>query len=172
MTEIERYLFDVNGFLVVKDALTPEQVTSINRLMDEKLQAHETPQAPSISFSNVLSWRGPMVDLIDNPRITPYLAELCLEKFRLDHNYGFHIRPGAKDAGAYILHGGTFPFEPNHHYLVHQGKAYGAEVAVVYLLNDVNEGDGGFGCIPGTHKSNFNIPEEWPNRIKETSSRP
>jgi hypothetical protein len=159
LTEIERYLFDVNGYMIVPDALSPEQVAAINRLMEEKIESHENPKAESISFPNVLSWRGPMVELIDNPRVVPYLEELCGPNFRLDHNYAFTIRPGYKDGGAYILHGGAIPFEPNHHYGVHEGKLYGAEVAVVYQLNDVREGDGGFGCVPGTHRSNFKIPE-------------
>ena len=161
LTEIERYLFDVNGYMTIPNALSSEQVSVINALMDEKLKEHPTPQAGSISFANVLAWRGPMIDLIDNPRVTGCLEEICGPNFRLDHNYAFNLRPGFKDGGAYILHGGAIPFEPNHHYGVYDGKVYGAEVAVVYLLNDVHEGDGGFGCVPGTHRSNFKIPEEF-----------
>ena len=161
MTEIDRYMFDVDGYLLVPNALTHEQLGAINRLMDEKVQNHEDPKAAAISFPHVVGWRGPMLDLIDNPRVTPYLEELCGPTFRLDHTYAFNIRSGSKDAGTYILHGGAIPFEPNHHYGVHEGRVYGAEVAVVYLLNDVHEGDGGYGCIPGTHKSNFKIPEEF-----------
>ncbi len=32
-------------------------------------------------------------------------------------------------------------------------------------LRDVNEGDGGFGCVPGSHKSNFPLPDEWCTRF-------
>ena len=161
MTEIERYLFDVNGYLVVENALTSNQLSIINELMDEKLKASPNPQVEHISFPEVHKWRGPMLDLIDNPRIATCLEELCTQNFRLDHTYAFHIRPGVKDSGAYILHCGGAPFDPCIHYAVHQSKIYCAQVAVVYLLNDAHEGDGGFGCIPGTHKSNFNIPEEF-----------
>jgi ectoine hydroxylase-related dioxygenase (phytanoyl-CoA dioxygenase family) len=32
---------------------------------------------------------------------------------------------------------------------------------VAYNLHDVNPGDGGFGCVPGSHKSNYPFPNEW-----------
>jgi ectoine hydroxylase-related dioxygenase (phytanoyl-CoA dioxygenase family) len=161
MTETERYLYDVNGYIVVENALTPAQVLEINRLIDEKIEASEDPKAQCIRLPHLIGWRGPMLDLIDNPRITPYLETICWKKFRLDHTYGLNIKPGFADGGAYILHCGGKPFDPQHHYSVHDGQIYGGETAVVYLLNDAHEGDGGFGCIPGTHKSNFNIPEEF-----------
>jgi ectoine hydroxylase-related dioxygenase (phytanoyl-CoA dioxygenase family) len=161
MTEIERYMYDVNGYIVVENALSAEQVASINRLFDEKIKALDKPDNPNISFPHIIGWRGPMLDLIDNPRITPYLETICWEKFRLDHTYALNIKPGYESGGAYILHCGKKPFDPQHHYSYHDGKIYGGETAVVYLLNDAREGEGGFGCIPGTHKSNFNIPEEF-----------
>ena len=34
-------------------------------------------------------------------------------------------------------------------------------VAFAYNLKDVNPGDGGFGCVPGSHKSNYGFPDEW-----------
>jgi ectoine hydroxylase-related dioxygenase (phytanoyl-CoA dioxygenase family) len=34
-------------------------------------------------------------------------------------------------------------------------------VVVAYNLRDVNPGDGGFGCVPGSHKSNLPYPAEW-----------
>ena len=37
---------------------------------------------------------------------------------------------------------------------VEQGRIRNGEMAIAYLLSDVNPGDGGF-CIPGSHKANF-----------------
>jgi hypothetical protein len=31
---------------------------------------------------------------------------------------------------------------------------------VGYNLKDVGEGDGGFGCVPGSHKANYPLPKE------------
>ena len=32
---------------------------------------------------------------------------------------------------------------------------------VAYNLKDVGPYDGGFGCVPGSHKSNYGFPDEW-----------
>ena len=37
MTEKERYLFDLQGFLVVPNALSPETVDRLNQVMDKKV---------------------------------------------------------------------------------------------------------------------------------------
>jgi ectoine hydroxylase-related dioxygenase (phytanoyl-CoA dioxygenase family) len=159
MNEIERFLFDVNGYLVVPDALTPTQVAAINLQFDEHLAAHSDPDAGSTRFQRALDWRGPMLGLIDNPRVLPYLEELCGPQVRLDHTYAVSIRPGFVDGGAWTLHGNAIPFMPAHHYGVHDGRVSTGEVAVAYNLTEVPEGAGGFGCIPGSHKSNFAIPD-------------
>ena len=38
---------------------------------------------------------------------------------------------------------------------VEQGRIRNGEMAIAYLMSDVNPGDGGFCCIPGSHKANF-----------------
>jgi ectoine hydroxylase-related dioxygenase (phytanoyl-CoA dioxygenase family) len=167
---MERYLFDVNGYITVENALSPAQVAAINSLMDEHVRNEKDPNAGFFNFPSIVEWRGPMLDLIDNPVILPHLEALfgpplnkgihCYgPQFRLDHAYGFLIRPGEKKAGAPVLHGGAIPHFPAHFYKVENGQIRTGEVAVVYNLTDHNENDGGFGCVPGTHKSSFNIPE-------------
>ena len=43
MNDQERYLFDLKGYLVVPDALTQEQVASLNGVLDEHI-ATECPR--------------------------------------------------------------------------------------------------------------------------------
>ena len=38
MTENEKYIFDLLGFIVVPNALTTEQITDMNALMDEQIE--------------------------------------------------------------------------------------------------------------------------------------
>jgi len=38
---------------------------------------------------------------------------------------------------------------------------YNGLTVVAYALKDVNPGDGGFACIPGSHKSNYPAPKDW-----------
>lgn len=97
----------------------------------------------------------PFRELIDHPRITPYLSELLGEQFRLDHDYVHIIRQGIGPIGCH-LHGGGTPYDPGQYYLFKDGRMYNGLTDVAYELNDVHPGEGGFGCVPGSHKSNLN----------------
>lgn len=160
MTDQERYLFDLQGFLVVENALPPETVAALNTLLDAKLRAQEDAQKNTYRFGRLLHWGEPFRALIDNPRITPYLAELLGEKFRLDHDYCDVIRSGKGPIGT-SLHGGAFPFDPTAYYHYNNGVLRNGLTVVAYNLKNVNPGDGGFGCIPGSHKANLPFPGEW-----------
>ena len=41
---------------------------------------------------------------------------------------------------------------------VRDGRIFCGMLTVIWLVNDVGEGDGGFWCIPGSHKADFPVP--------------
>ncbi len=160
MNEQERYLFDLQGFLAVPNALSAEQITELNRVWDERIARETTVDATTQRWGDILEWGDAYLDLIDNPRISPYLSEILGERFRLDHDYADLIRSGKGPIGT-RLHGGGTPFDSSQYYHFQQGKMHNGLTVVAYNLRDVHEGDGGFGCVPGSHKSNYPFPEEW-----------
>ncbi|WP_238553719.1 phytanoyl-CoA dioxygenase family protein [Fortiea contorta] len=162
MTEFERYLFDLQGFLIIENALNQEQIHALQAHLDQQIVSHGTEDKPFWRWDSLLSWGKPFRDLIDNQAIAPYLLELLGEKFRLDHDYVHIIRQGLGPIGA-DLHGGGTPFDPCQYYLFNNGRMYNGLTAVAYELNDVHPGEGGFGCVPGSHKSNLALPERWRN---------
>ncbi|MGB7381287.1 MAG: phytanoyl-CoA dioxygenase family protein, partial [Rivularia sp. (in: cyanobacteria)] len=162
MHESERYLFDLQGFLVVENVLNNEEISALRKLIDEQVAIKNQPEASKLRFDNLLSSGKPLRNLIDHPRITAYLSELLGGKFRLDHNYVHIIRKGVGPIGCY-LHGGGTPYDPTQYYSFRNHKIYNGLLAVAYELNDVYPGDGGFACIPGSHKSNLSCPQEWLN---------
>ncbi len=162
MNELERYLFDLQGFIVVEDALTATQIAAINELLDKQIANINEPEKPFFRFNRLLPWGSPFQALIDNPPITPYLLTLLGEKFRLDHDYVHIIRYGLGPVGS-ILHNGGTPYDPCQYYSYKNGRMYNGLCAVAYNLTDVHPGEGGFGCVPGSHKSNLPFPEEWMN---------
>ncbi|KAF3887293.1 MULTISPECIES: phytanoyl-CoA dioxygenase family protein [Nostocales] len=162
MTELERYLFDLQGFIVLENALTPAEITAINALLDPQIACIDRRGKEWVRFDSLLSWGVPFRSLIDNPRITPYLDELLGANFRLDHDYVHIIRQGTGPIGS-ILHGGGTPYDPCQYYFYKDGRMHNGLVAVAYSLTDVPQGAGGFGCIPGSHKSNFPLLKEWEN---------
>ncbi len=160
MNEYERYFFDLQGFLVVPDALSADQVSDLNAIMDDHIACEAEPEMRTHRFGGLLRWGQTYRDLIDNPRIAPYLAALLGESFRLDHDYADIIRSGKGPIGT-TLHGGATPFDPSQYYVYKEGRMYNGLTVVAYNLKDVNPGDGGFACVPGSHKSNLPFPGDW-----------
>ena len=50
MTEDEKYLFDLNGYLVIENVLTPDELTQANEAIDRHLkQGRYRPQEQSLT---------------------------------------------------------------------------------------------------------------------------
>ena len=160
MNELERYLFDLQGFIVIENALTTEQIKALNKLLDQQITKVDEPGKLNFRFDGLLPIGETFRTLIDNSRITPYLIALLSSEFRLDHDYVHIIRQGKGPIGTH-LHGGATPYDPCQYYTYRNGRMYNGLCAVAYNLTDVNLGEGGFGCIPGSHKSNLPFPDQW-----------
>jgi len=160
MTENEKYLFDLQGYIAVKNALDRSQITELNRILDEHIAAESEDNMSTQRFGGLLDWGQPFLDLIDHGPVVPYLELMLGGKFRLDHVYLDVIRAGTSPIGA-NLHGGAAPFNPSMYYRCENGRFYNGLTVVAYNLADVGPDDGGFGCVPGSHKSNFVFPADW-----------
>ena len=160
MNEHERYLFDLQGYLVVPGALSREQIAKLNSVLDQRIAAECPSDMRTHRFVPLLDWSKEYRDLIDSPTVTPYLAELLGDQFRLDHVYLDVIRSGKGPIGT-SLHGGAVPFNPTHYFRFESGMMHNGLSVVAYNLKDVGPDDGGFGCVPGSHKSNYPFPDEW-----------
>ena len=75
MTPHEQYLFDLQGFIAVPDALDAGQLAELNGILDEKIDGAMAPDATTHRFGfTMLDWGPAFRDLVDNPRIVPYLG--------------------------------------------------------------------------------------------------
>lgn len=172
VSETERYFFDVNGYLVVKDALSKRERDGINAAIDRGVYnrpEHKTAQGHYETYlDNNTALRG----LIDNPRVLPYLhAFMGAERaesyampgqppspIRLDHSYFIFSEPGTPRG---TLHLGNTPYVPSCSYHVRDREIFSGLTVVSYVLNEVPPGQGGFACIPGSHKANFPCPKDY-----------
>lgn len=66
---------------------------------------------------------------------------------------------GVKGTEGFTLHGEGEPFRPWVGYHAANGVSYCAGVTVTWQLRDVAAGDGGFACVPGSHKSRYPKPD-------------
>jgi hypothetical protein len=182
VNEHEKYLFDLRGYLVVKNALSPDQVADLSERLEQRRAEDEkrhygsdrtrlgSDEAPAWTASSLLEWGGTYIDLIDLPTVAPYLEALLGTGYRLDHDY-ININSPSYE-GALYLHGGgqgaggatdlVGPTDGGQcYYRYNNGKFYNGLVAVAFELNTVTPGDGGFACIAGSHKVNFELPSDW-----------
>jgi len=179
MTEDERYLFDLNGYLIVRGVLSPAEVEAANAAIDAR--AHLMVQRNDAALRNavqnshmygtgpgrkdlgrVLEWGSPdsnvFKSILAHPRLVPLFHGILGKGYHMDH-LPFVI---AQDQGAegFQLHGGTIDcasgeYNPHLAYTCHHGMIRSALLGCNVMLTDHNAGDGGFCIVPGSHKSNF-----------------
>ena len=176
MNEDEKYLFDINGYIVVRDVLTAEQIALANEAIDRHAgEILERVGEDSLSGGSqalegstgrgdlvgALCWEEPygrpFRDMLVNPKVVPYLHALLGPGFRLDHNLGIiTMRRGAE---GHVLHGSSGPgFDRHQYYIFRDGRMHNGLTVAAYQLADINPGDGGLCLVPGSHKGNFACP--------------
>ncbi len=151
MTDEERYLFDLQGYLVVERAIDPEDLAEMNAWIDARADFPREGRA-----GNILTWGPRFRALIDNPRVLPYLKEILGDTLRLDHDYAIFSERGGKGLQ---LHGGGTPYDPSQYYHCYHGRMYCGLTVASYALTDIPPGAGGLAVIPGSHKSSFPCPQ-------------
>ena len=110
--QLQQYLFDVQGYLVIENVLSPEEVAALNQCIDEqqlptpgKVQRFgSAPDGPGF-----LQWGQPFCDLLDHSKIMPILQFRLGDCFRLDHIYGMYMRDGMPRGHLHADYGATSP---------------------------------------------------------------
>ena len=153
MTDEERFLFDLQGFLIVKGVLSDAELRVLNDAVDEKFDEYAQP-SEHWRPHRCSHWGQPFVDLIDHDGLMPYLPELLGPYFRIDHDYCLFMRRGDARGG---LHGGSHLRHSwsDHWYRYQDGLMRNGLTVITFFLTDAAAGDGGFACVPGSHKSNY-----------------
>lgn len=182
ITEAERYLFDLNGYLVVRGVLTPSEISAANaaidRHLDQAVERSDTALRNAVKGSSlygtgpgrkdlgqVLEWGAQdsrvFQSILAHPRLVPLFHGLLGRGYRMDH-LPFVL---LQDEGAegFQLHGGTIDchtgaYNPHLAYTCHHSTIQTALLGCNVMLTDHNPGDGGFCVVPGSHKSNFAMP--------------
>lgn len=155
MNEEQRYLFDLQGYLVLPGVLTPDEVSQLNAIYEQQAIPPPDLSIESQRFSGFFLWDEAYRRLMDHRRVVPLLKSILGPDLRLDHAYGIKMRTGTDGL---TLHGGNTPYDPPEYYHVRGGQIYCGLTVVTFALCDVPSGQGGFCCVPGSHKANFPLP--------------
>lgn len=184
MNPTEQYEFDRNGYIVMPDFLTPDEVATLAPAVD-RLEAHA------------------MAHKDEPPRLTaPWGSE-----YHRNDEFGYHVNGANRSGGLTLLIEDFFNFDPAFDMLVNHSKtmayiraivqerptinnselrvrysgnysgthmggplsqkyryAFNAKgidcmmVRIIYFVHDVDADEGAFCVVPGTHKSNMASP--------------
>jgi ectoine hydroxylase-related dioxygenase (phytanoyl-CoA dioxygenase family) len=181
MTDGEKYLFDLNGYIVIRGVLTADEVTDANAAIDKheaEMVERKAEVLRNATKGTAFSGTGPgrkdlggvlewglaskvFKSVLAHPRLVPLFHGIIGKGYRMDH-LPFVI---AQDNGAegFQLHGGTIDcksgqYNPHLAYTCNHGTLHCSLLACSVVLADHNPGDGGFCVVPGSHKSNFKMP--------------
>ena len=179
MSEEQKYLFDLKGWITLPGLLDEAQLKPIREHQMRFLyHPEELPEAERDNHG------GPSQVLLDAPAVVGVLNEIISHPplaagdcygFRFDHTYTSHRQAG-HDNFAPHGGGGLFNFPGDSHlYQMHPGRVHAGLVRVVWELNEVAAGEGGTLFLSGSHKSAFARPEALSGRdsaLWETYSCP
>ncbi len=164
--ELQQYLFDLNGYLVIENALRAGEVAALNRLIDDQ---NLPPPSSSTRFgsapagSGFLGWGQAFCDLLDHPAILPLLRMRLGDAFRLDRLYGMNMSKGMSYGALHADYGASAPQSlqaPGEYYPFRANQIYEGFIVVAWALSDAGGDNGGFCCIPGSHKSHYKLPRQ------------
>ncbi|MFT5368073.1 MAG: hypothetical protein ACI8V2_003036 [Candidatus Latescibacterota bacterium] len=164
--EMQQYLFDLQGYLVVENVLNQEELKTLNDLIDqqelpppkEKSRFGSAPDGPGF-----LQWGKPFCDLLDHPTVMSILRFRLGDCFRLDRIYGINMENGMgrgrlhADYGTQSRHSRAVPGE---YFFGRQHEITQGFMVVTWCLSDTGPDVGGFCCIPGSHKSHYKLPQK------------
>ncbi len=173
---LDEYLFDLHGFVIIRGALSPEEVAAGNAAIDAIprsiprggwhgwVQREDHPEHRGISYQQVSELGGSFERMIDHPSYINYAQRFVGGQDCFDVQHGpifidehfFTIRgPGE----AIPLHAGGHDICKRMAFRYHNGRFQCGQVNVLMAFTDIGPGDGATMVIPGSHKSNIVHPE-------------
>jgi ectoine hydroxylase-related dioxygenase (phytanoyl-CoA dioxygenase family) len=158
VTDQDLYLFDLRGFLVLRRVLGTDEVGVLNRILDNKIERPPGENLGSQVFHDFLLWDEALRALLAHRAVMPLIRKIVDEEPRLDRYYGLHMLPGTTGVP---LHGGAKDVEDmSEYYSVADGRLRNGITTVCWALTDMLPENGGFACIPGSHKSALPRPDQ------------
>ena len=165
-TEVEDYLFDLRGYLVIEGAVEAELVAELNAIVDayEDMEAGEwrgwvyrSTLVPEMKHLHQVFEMGEAFErLIDHPawieRVNRFVGGddgLFIDESFID------IR---NKSTATRLHSGAHKRRIRTQFRYHNGQFRCGQINILLALTDMGPGDGATMVIPGSHKSNIIHP--------------
>jgi len=171
---MEDYLFDLNGFIILRGLLSAQEISVCNAAVDAiprslprlgwfgYVQREDHPEHRGISYQQIYEL-PPFAAIIDHPNLINYVARFVGGQDTFDYHHAplyidenfFNLRgPGQ----AIPLHAGGHDICKRMQFRFHNGRFACGQINVLIAYTDIGPGDGATMVIPGSHKSNLIHP--------------
>ena len=174
-TAMEEYLFDLRGYIVIKNAIDPEHLAALNASIDSILpiehgewhgnvHAHGFGSGDGLNLQQIYEAGEPWERLINHPswidKVKHFVGgedsyDWLHGPLFIDENFANVRNPGE----AIPIHSGGHENVKRTQYLYRNGSFMCGQVNVLMAIGPMGPGDGTTMVIPGSHKSNFPHPE-------------
>ncbi len=169
------YRFDLYGFLVLRNALSTDEVDALNAAIDALpdiqpgqwygyVHAHSYGASTDGLNLQQIYELPPFHNLIDHPSWIARVKHFVGGEGTFDYKHGplfidenfLNLRGPGQAIG---LHSGGHTSTKRTQFRVRNGRFHCGQINILMALNDVGPGDGATMVIPGSHKANFEHPD-------------
>ena len=163
-TEMEDYLFDLRGYLVIEGAVDADHLAGLNAVLDTYagmeegewrgwVRCHPTVKS---QLHQIFEMGEPFERLIDHPAWIEHVTRFVGgdDGLFIDESFADRRPKGV----ATPLHSGAHKRRIRTQFRYHNDQFRCGIVNILLALNDVDPGDGATMVIPGSHKSNIVHP--------------
>ncbi len=148
--ELQRYLIDLKGYIVIENALSESEIDNLNLIIDDQLLPPPTTYnrfGTAPLGSGFLGWHSSFIPLVDHESVINILQFLLGPFFSLGSIYGIYEdrfvgEPLGKELRAHA----------------NEGTETNLTCSVIWNITDAGPGIGGFCCIDGSHHVRGSFP--------------
>jgi Phytanoyl-CoA dioxygenase (PhyH) len=175
VSEMDIYLFDLRGYLLIEGALSKEEVAACNAGIDAILplkrgewagyvHGHAFSDNDGINLQQIYEGGPAFETLIDHPswidKIKHFVGGAGTfdenpNLLFIDENFANIRGPG----GAIGMHSGAQEAVKRTQFRYFNGKFMCGQINILMALTDIGSGDGATMVIPGSHKAHFRHPQ-------------
>src|SRR5215470_259746 len=174
-TDLETYLFDLRGYLIIENALNQAEVAALNAGIDAILplergewagyiHGHGYSDNDGLNLQQIYEGGEAFEKLIDHPswidKVKCFVGgegtfDAHPSPLFIDENFANLRGPGE----AIGLHSGGHTGVKRTQFRYYNGRFECGQINILMALTDIGPGDGATMVIPGSHKSNFPHPQ-------------
>src|SRR5215216_5161301 len=174
-TDLEIYLFDLRGYLLLEQALSKKEVKALNKGIDALLplkrgewagyvHGHAFSDNDGLNLQQIYEGGEPFERLIDHPswidKVKHFVGgegtfDYNQSPLFIDENFANIRGPG----GAIGLHSGGHSGVKRTQFRYYNGHFQCGQINILMALTDIGPGDGATMVIPGSHKAHFEHPQ-------------